>query len=70
MQAVDPFNGGPRITMKDLKERVIRGGFAKMCAQGANYTLRIGSLMVLARLRTSTFGLVHRQYCFISGIES
>jgi O-antigen/teichoic acid export membrane protein len=59
MQAVDPFNGGPRITMKDLKERVIRGGFAKMCAQAANYTLRIGSLMVLARLLSpKDFGLV------------
>ncbi len=36
--------------MKDLKERAIRGGFAKLCAQVANYALRIGSLMVLARL--------------------
>jgi O-antigen/teichoic acid export membrane protein len=45
--------------MKDLKERVIRGGFAKLCAQAANFTLRIGSLMVLARLLDpKDFGLV------------
>ena len=33
-----------------MKERTIRGGFAKMCSQAANFTLRIGSLMVLGRL--------------------
>ncbi len=45
--------------MKDLKERVIRGGFAKVCAQGASFTIRIGSLMVLARLLDpKDFGLV------------
>ncbi len=45
--------------MKDLKERVVRGGLAKVCAQGANFALRIGSLMVLARLLDpKDFGLV------------
>ena len=45
--------------MKDLKARVIRGGFAKVCAQVANFALRIGSLMVLARLLDpKDFGLV------------
>jgi len=45
--------------MKDLKERAIRGGFAKLCAQAANYGFRIGSLMVLARLLDpKDFGLV------------
>lgn len=45
--------------MKDLKVRAIRGGFAKVCAQGANFGLRIGSLMVLARLLDpKDFGLV------------
>lgn len=45
--------------MKDLKERALRGSLAKMCAQGANYTLRIGSLMVMARLlNPKDFGLV------------
>jgi O-antigen/teichoic acid export membrane protein len=45
--------------MKDLKARVIRGGFAKVCSQGLNFTLRVGSLMVLARLLDpKDFGLV------------
>jgi len=45
--------------MKDLKTRAIRGGLAKVCAQGANFALRIGSLMVLARLLDPRdFGLV------------
>lgn len=45
--------------MKDLKARAIRGGFAKVCSQGANFVLRIGSLMVLARLLDpKDFGLV------------
>jgi O-antigen/teichoic acid export membrane protein len=45
--------------MKDLKERAIRGGFAKVCAQAANVIIRIGSLMVLARLLDpKDFGLV------------
>src|SRR6266478_5963283 len=45
--------------MKDLKERAIRGGFAKVCAQAANFLLRLGSVMVLARLLTPRdFGLV------------
>src|SRR5271167_4134571 len=47
------------IAMKDLKERTIRGGFARLCAQGANFSLRLGSLMVLARLLgPKDFGLV------------
>src|SRR5215475_1338314 len=45
--------------MKDLKTRAIRGGFAKIFSQGANFTLRIGSLMALARLLDpKDFGLV------------
>ena len=45
--------------MKDLKQRTIRGGFAKICSQAANFTLRIGSLMVLGRLlEPRDFGLV------------
>ena len=45
--------------MRDLKERTIRGGFAKVCAQGASFLLRVGSLMVLARLlEPKDFGLV------------
>src|SRR5580658_7487139 len=45
--------------MKDLKQRTIRGGLARLCAQGANFLLRVGSLMVLARLLgPKDFGLV------------
>jgi len=45
--------------MKDLKERAIRGGTAKVVAQAANFTLRVGSLMTLARLLDpKDFGLV------------
>jgi O-antigen/teichoic acid export membrane protein len=45
--------------MKDLKQRAIRGGFAKMCSQGASFVLRMASLMILARLLDpKDFGLV------------
>jgi O-antigen/teichoic acid export membrane protein len=45
--------------MKDLKQKTIQGGLARLCAQGANFILRIGSLMVLARLLSPRdFGLV------------
>ena len=45
--------------MKDLKERTIRGGSARICSQGASFLLRVGSLMVLARLLDpKDFGLV------------
>lgn len=45
--------------MKDLKHKVIRGGVAKAFAQGASLVLRVGSLMVLARLLApKEFGLV------------
>src|SRR5438445_87953 len=45
--------------MQDLKQRTIRGSFAKVGAQGANFILRVGSVMVLARiLDPKDFGLV------------
>lgn len=45
--------------MKDLKEKTIRGGVARLSAQGANFALRIGSLMILARLLDpKDFGIV------------
>ncbi len=45
--------------MKDLKEKAIRGGFAKVCSQAINFFLRVGSLMALARLlQPADFGLV------------
>jgi O-antigen/teichoic acid export membrane protein len=45
--------------MKDLKQRTIRGGVARMFAQAANFLIGIVSLMVLARLLgPKDFGLV------------
>lgn len=45
--------------MNDLKEKTVRGGLARLTAQGANFLLRIGSLMILARLiDPKDFGLV------------
>jgi PST family polysaccharide transporter len=47
------------IATSDLRQRVIRGGFAKICSQAANFLLRIGSVMVLGRLlEPRDFGLV------------
>lgn len=45
--------------MKDLKQRTIRGGVARLCAQGANFLIRLAALMILARLLgPKDFGLV------------
>jgi O-antigen/teichoic acid export membrane protein len=45
--------------MQDLKQRTIRGGLARLCAQGANFSIRLVSLMVLARLLgPKDYGLV------------
>jgi O-antigen/teichoic acid export membrane protein len=45
--------------MKNLRERTFRAASARICAQAASFMLRIGSLMVLARLLDPTdFGLV------------
>src|SRR5215813_11703903 len=45
--------------MEDLKQKTIRGGLARLCAQIADFLLRLGSLMVLARLLDpKDFGLV------------
>src|SRR5713101_205535 len=45
--------------MKDLKEKTLRGGLVRMCAQAATFLLRFGSLMMLARLLgPKDFGLV------------
>jgi O-antigen/teichoic acid export membrane protein len=45
--------------MLDLKAQTIRGGLARLSAQGANFALRVGSLIVLARLLSpNDFGLV------------
>lgn len=45
--------------MKDLKERTIRGGLARLCTQAANFLMRVGSLAILARLlEPKDFGLL------------
>ena len=45
--------------MQDIKGKVLRGGLAKLCGQGANSGLRLGFLVVLARLlEPQDFGLV------------
>ena len=45
--------------MRDLKARTIRGGAAKLCAQAANFVVRLASLMVIARLLApEDFGLI------------
>jgi len=45
--------------MQDLRERALRGGFAKVCSQGAILGTRLGALVVLARvIDPKDFGLV------------
>ena len=45
--------------MQELKVKTVRGGLARLCAQGANLVLRVATLMVLARLLSpEDFGLV------------
>jgi O-antigen/teichoic acid export membrane protein len=45
--------------VQDLKQRTLRGGFVKLCAQALNFVLRVGSIMILARLlNPADFGLV------------
>jgi len=45
--------------MKDLKELTIRGGSARIVAQVSNFSLRIGSVMILSRLlEPRDFGLL------------
>jgi O-antigen/teichoic acid export membrane protein len=45
--------------VKDLKQRAIRGGLARVVSQGSTLLLRMGSLMIMARLLVpKDFGLV------------
>jgi O-antigen/teichoic acid export membrane protein len=45
--------------MEHLKQKAVRGGFVKLCAQAANLLIRVASLAILARLLDPTdFGLV------------
>jgi O-antigen/teichoic acid export membrane protein len=46
-------------SVQDLKAKTIRGGLARLCSQGASFTLQVVSLMILARLLgPKDFGLV------------
>ena len=46
--------------MQDLKQKSIRGGLARSCAQSMSLLLRVGSLMILARvLDPKDFGFVN-----------
>ena len=54
-----PIGRGLDLPMKDLREKAIRGGFARVVAQTIFFVLRVGALMVLARLLDpKEFGLV------------
>src|ERR1700751_4338112 len=45
--------------MQDLKEKTIRGGFVRILTLGTGFLLRLGSLIVLARLLDpKDFGLL------------
>jgi O-antigen/teichoic acid export membrane protein len=56
--------------MKDLKERAVRGGFAKLCGQAASFALSIVSMAVLGRLLDpKDFGLV-AMVTAVSGVYS
>jgi len=45
--------------MKDLKRRVIRGGFAKLCGEAVGFVLRMASVVTMARLLDpKDYGLV------------
>jgi PST family polysaccharide transporter len=47
------------MTTKDLKVKALHGGLATMCSQAATFAVRVGSLMVLARLLDpQDFGIV------------
>jgi O-antigen/teichoic acid export membrane protein len=58
-RSCSPYNETFLSHTGDLKGKTIRGGVARLGAQGANLLLRVGSLMVLARvLGPKDFGLV------------
>jgi len=59
MNSTNSSGSGATTLMSNIKEKTIRGGFARICAQAADFVLRIGSLMVLSRLlEPKDFGLV------------
>src|SRR5258707_1599330 len=56
VKEIDPPSEAPH---HDLKGRMARGALASIAGQGTNFVLRLGSMMVLARLLSPRdFGLV------------
>jgi O-antigen/teichoic acid export membrane protein len=56
--------------MRNLKERTVRGGAIRLFAQVLNFALRIGSLMILARLLgPGEFGLVGMVTAFTGALN-
>ena len=56
--------------MAGFKQQTIRGGLAKILAQGTTFSLRLGSLMVLARLLDpKDFGLVGMVTAFTGALN-
>src|SRR5260221_1323088 len=56
VKEIDPPSEAPH---HDLKGRMARGALASIAGQGTNFVLRMGSMMILARLLSPRdFGLV------------
>jgi O-antigen/teichoic acid export membrane protein len=67
-QAPDAF--GKNTPPHDLKGRTMRGALVSTAGQGANFVLRIGSMVVLARLLTAEdFGLVAMVIAFTGFLD-
>jgi O-antigen/teichoic acid export membrane protein len=57
--------------MQNLKAKVIRSGLVRLCAQGVTFALRIGSLVVLARLLgPEDFGLIGMVTAFTGALTT
>ena len=57
--------------MQNLKAKVIRSGLVRLCAQGVTFTLRVGSLMILARLLSpEDFGLIGMVTAFTGALTT
>src|ERR1700743_855296 len=56
--------------MQDFKEKTLRGGVARLCSLGADFLLRLLSVMILARLLApKDFGLVGMVTAFTGGLS-
>jgi O-antigen/teichoic acid export membrane protein/chemotaxis methyl-accepting protein methylase len=53
-----PYHAFARPTVRDLKQKSVRGGFVTVCAQGVRFILQTATVMLLARLLSpEDFGL-------------